>query len=703
MSNYKGNKKSEQILDKKNDKESFKKLECKIFKLFHQKYSMSRNFYGRLIINNIIYNEKSHIVAKFKDYLVIDDLSEFLKRFYKRKESFTRLPLYFEYYNMYSKIFPNYTVLKESKYIYTNIHRKQKMLDLQQEEEESEEKKKSKGKIKHQRKKNKNDINTIFNNDVYNSIIKQSQDLYMQLFGIEKNDKNNQDSFTSSDIKDIVQLIEQYDYDSKIRFNYKNNLIIPKINKKKYSKKIIKKENNSSLTTKQSTFNSSTAQKKMKNFGKFQINKDEIIIGLKKIKNEKKSITSNSLLISNRISKNNLATSHLKALTNNFINDKSKSQSKSKKKEIKKINKIKVNKGLLIDNKINYLTERANNRYKNLKFYFYNNSKIKKNINKITISNNNKIKAKLLNKKSTDFNYYSQIYPNNNANIFEHKRINTNTNANENITESSKYKDYKIKLLNQSKAKNTKNILENNNKLKLNLKEMRELIKNNKNPEKKFYTERESISSQKGNNKERFLQNFTKRINKHKKSFPSIDLKLKINKTLLLSQRIVPNSKNTKNKCNFKTNFLPLPFKENFKINKRQIMEMCNRKLSSYMNKIDDRNYYSERDSIQIPKKENIHDKVKLIISNDFPILKNIEKKYFTTTTNSKDKDSTKYKEKCNINKNIFQIKRINKGQKCIKRKEISPKEYNKKNILNNTERNKQILNLKSLLNKCKK
>jgi hypothetical protein len=32
MSNYKGNKKSEQILDKKSDKESFKKLECKIFK-----------------------------------------------------------------------------------------------------------------------------------------------------------------------------------------------------------------------------------------------------------------------------------------------------------------------------------------------------------------------------------------------------------------------------------------------------------------------------------------------------------------------------------------------------------------------------------------------------------------------------------------------------------------------------------------------
>lgn len=32
------------------------------------------------IINDIVYNEKSHIVAKFKDFLIFDDCSEFLKR-----------------------------------------------------------------------------------------------------------------------------------------------------------------------------------------------------------------------------------------------------------------------------------------------------------------------------------------------------------------------------------------------------------------------------------------------------------------------------------------------------------------------------------------------------------------------------------------------------------------------------------------------
>ena len=703
MSDDKRNINNEQILTQKIVMPSLKELENKIFNLFHKKYSISNTYHGKLIINNIIYNEKTHIVAKFKDFLVIDDLSEFLKRFYKNKESLTRLPLYFDYYHIYSKIFPNYTSLKESKYIYKNIHKKQKMIDLQQ-EEESEEKRKEKEKkyIKHQRKKNKNEINTIFNNDVYNSIIKQSQDLYMLLFGIDKNDNNNSNSFTSFDIKDIVKLIEKYDYESKIRFNYKNNLIIPKIYKKINTKKLAKKDNNSSLTTKQSTFNSSAVQQKRKNFGKFYKNNDDIIIGLKKSKNEKKSITSNSLLISHKISKNNFVPNHLKTLTNN---DKTRSKSKSTKKEIKKVKKIKVNQKLLFDDNTNYLTERtSHSRYKNLKFNFTNNLR-NKNSNKISNSNS-KIKTKLINKKSLDFNYYSQINSNNNnnSNIYKHKRINTNTY----ITESSKYKEYKIKLLNRTKAKN---IIENNNKLKLNLKEMREQIKNNRISDKNFYTERESMTykqKDKNKDKDKILQNINKdsnniikRISNHKKSFPSIELKTKINKNFLLSQRMINNSKI--NKYNFKTNFLPLPFKENFKINKNQIMEICNRKLSSNLNKIEDKNFYTERASVQIPKKENLQDKVKIIISNDFPILKNLELKYYKTTTNSKNKDKINNKEKNNINKNTFQMRKSNKGYKYIKRKEVSPMEYSKYTMLNNTERDKQILNVKLLLNKNKK
>lgn len=83
----------------------------------------------RNMINDIIYNEKAHIVAVFKDYLIYDDTSEFLKRFYKVQESKSRLMKIFEFYDSYSKIFPNYTVMTEAKYIYKNIQKKQKMID----------------------------------------------------------------------------------------------------------------------------------------------------------------------------------------------------------------------------------------------------------------------------------------------------------------------------------------------------------------------------------------------------------------------------------------------------------------------------------------------------------------------------------------------------------------------------------------------
>ncbi len=47
-----------------------------------RKYLTSRTYYNVKVINDIIYNECSNIVSMFKDYLIYDDVSEFLKRFY---------------------------------------------------------------------------------------------------------------------------------------------------------------------------------------------------------------------------------------------------------------------------------------------------------------------------------------------------------------------------------------------------------------------------------------------------------------------------------------------------------------------------------------------------------------------------------------------------------------------------------------------
>ena len=188
---------------------SFPTLKEYIKKSIQKKYKISELVYGTVVIKNILFNEKTHIVAIFKDYLIADDLSEFLKRYYTKSESLVRLPRFFEYYETYSKIYPNYTALRESKYIYKNIHKKQKMIDLQQKIEESEEKKRIKNKNnKHKRNKEKDDL--VFSTDIYNSIVNDSEDLYSLLFGINKiNNKNSEN--TIEDFNQLIKEINKYE------------------------------------------------------------------------------------------------------------------------------------------------------------------------------------------------------------------------------------------------------------------------------------------------------------------------------------------------------------------------------------------------------------------------------------------------------------------------------------------------------------
>jgi hypothetical protein len=94
-----------------------------------KKYLTSRDYYNVKIINDVIYNENTNIVSLFKDYLIYDDVSEFLKRQYTFAEGESRLPRIFEFYEKYSKVFPNYVILPESKYMFKNIERKQRQID----------------------------------------------------------------------------------------------------------------------------------------------------------------------------------------------------------------------------------------------------------------------------------------------------------------------------------------------------------------------------------------------------------------------------------------------------------------------------------------------------------------------------------------------------------------------------------------------
>ncbi len=103
----------------------------------------NKKYYNYTYINTtyLIFNEKCEIVSRFKDYLIFDDTTEFLKAFYSYKEVIPRLKKIYNFYEKYSKIFPNYMILPESNYLYRNIRKKQKMIDefneIRREEEEN--------------------------------------------------------------------------------------------------------------------------------------------------------------------------------------------------------------------------------------------------------------------------------------------------------------------------------------------------------------------------------------------------------------------------------------------------------------------------------------------------------------------------------------------------------------------------------------
>ena len=86
-------------------------------------------YYNVKVVNDIIYNEPTHVVSVFKDYLIFDDISEFLKRGYTHSETQQRLPKVYQFYDKYAKVFPNYVSLPESKYMFKNIERKQRAID----------------------------------------------------------------------------------------------------------------------------------------------------------------------------------------------------------------------------------------------------------------------------------------------------------------------------------------------------------------------------------------------------------------------------------------------------------------------------------------------------------------------------------------------------------------------------------------------
>lgn len=97
--------------------------------LYNKYEATTQATYNVNVINDIILNASTRIVAIFKEYLMYDDLTDFLKKSYKKKESVAKLKQLTEFYDKSSKVFPNFVALEEKKYMFKNIERKQKAID----------------------------------------------------------------------------------------------------------------------------------------------------------------------------------------------------------------------------------------------------------------------------------------------------------------------------------------------------------------------------------------------------------------------------------------------------------------------------------------------------------------------------------------------------------------------------------------------
>jgi len=175
---------------------NFEKRSNYLLKNNYKKYS-----YNSILIYNLMTNQKSHIVTLFKDFLILSDNIEFIRKYYKIAEIKKRLKKLIDYYEETSFIFPNYTPLKESKYIYNNIIKKQKIIDDQQDYEDNKN-----IKVIYNKNYNQNKFlnSKLFDNDFYknNSVIKL-------FFGIENDFEKK--------VKKLINLIEKNENKNKFK------------------------------------------------------------------------------------------------------------------------------------------------------------------------------------------------------------------------------------------------------------------------------------------------------------------------------------------------------------------------------------------------------------------------------------------------------------------------------------------------------
>ena len=388
------------------------------------KYNVLPNEYTLIQIENFIRAKYCHSLAKFKENLLYNYQQEFLKKFYKKKESMEKLPLFSEFYNTYLKFFcsPTLTELKINELIEEVVERKAKCYYQKNYQNEKEGKKESKI------------INTIFfTNKIRKDISRKNSLTDLSKTTIDFITTTNKNSCNSNiSINLLVNEIGngKKNINNKINFNKmtSNNTNNSEENKnlnlnnninKRNSNNIINTEENKNINK---NIKNNNIRKKLNNILKISI-KEIYNYGGNKIN-----------LITKKAILKNTPTANISSKEGNLINHKTFLELKINQNNTKKSN-FSNSKNRTINSKTdinnNNKTKEKNNI--NSKPFF---SKINIVNNKIIIINNNRSKENILklskdkniNKRNKNIKSLTRNYKNNLFSTYSNYAIKTTEN-----------------------------------------------------------------------------------------------------------------------------------------------------------------------------------------------------------------------------------------------------------------------------------
>ena len=301
-----------QNISNKNEKKDFYKISRKIL---YQKYNDIFSF-KKILADFLIFNNKCRLTLFFKEFLISDNSCEFLRHFYLKEDIKNILNKILEIYCLYSKIYPNYIILKENKFLYKNIRKKQKMIDENNKNNELKKNEKDNNinnkdnelftlSVRNEIKEfqedstNKNIIDSLSNNKINsintkkindNWVFISNKNLNINLNNSKKNN-NNQfnknmsfDSFWTNDTNNLSTLLNA--------INDKINIDDDKKNKNKDIYNIKKKDLNNKNFLKNKNHNHNQKKKEIKSSSKKTFKK--VIYNKLDNNNNKKTSSENS-------------------------------------------------------------------------------------------------------------------------------------------------------------------------------------------------------------------------------------------------------------------------------------------------------------------------------------------------------------------------------------------------------------------------